>query len=230
MPALEALRPFADTDSVRLRLLRKLRHDEGFGLVELMIAMLILTVGLLALLSAFVSGSTTLRRASRTATASTLADTQMELFRGLTYGAISFDSSQVTGNTDNIYKCDAALGGTAPCPPPPSISTCSGSTCADGTVPGKTCSGNPLPAECQTSRQVTGPDHGVYRIDTYIAYCTPPRTSSSPPPCRPPDDGSGSATAGRRFKLVTIAVRDATNLNGRALARITSAFDESTGL
>jgi prepilin-type N-terminal cleavage/methylation domain-containing protein len=230
MPALEALRRSADTGPVRLCLLRKLRQDGGFGLVELMIAMLILTVGLLALLSAMVSGSTTLRRASRTATASTLADTQMELYRGLTYGAIALHSSQITDNTDNTYKCDAALGGSAPCPPSPSISTCTGSTCADGTVPVKTCSGNPLPAECQTSRQVTGPDHGIYRVDTYIVYCTPPRTSSSPPPCRPPNDGSGSATAGRRFKLVTIAVRDATRLSSRALARVSSAFDESTGL
>jgi prepilin-type N-terminal cleavage/methylation domain-containing protein len=230
MPPLEALQRFADTGPVWLRVLRRLRQDEGFGLVELMIAMLILTVGLLGLLSAFVSGSTTLRRASRTATASTIADTQMELYRGLTYGAIALHSSQITDNTDNTYKCDAALGGSAPCPPAPSISTCAGSTCADGTVPVQTCSGNPLPAQCQTSRQVTGPDHGIYRVDTYIFYCTPPRTSSSALPCKPSGNGSGSATTGRRFKLVTIVVRDVNHLSSRALARISSAFDESTGL
>ena len=89
-----------------LRVLRRLRQDDGFGLVELMIAMLILTVGLLALLSAFVSGSTTLRRASRTATASTLADTQMELYRALTYSRIAVDTSTIP--TTSPYTTDSA--------------------------------------------------------------------------------------------------------------------------
>jgi prepilin-type N-terminal cleavage/methylation domain-containing protein len=188
MPALEALRPCADTDSVRLRLLRKLRHDEGFGLVELMIAMLILTVGLLALLSAFVSGSTTLRRASRTATASTLADTQMELYRALTYVRIAVDSSSIPATSP--YTTDSAYSASQV------TATCSG-----------TVASNP---QCNASRTVTGPDHGIYRVDTYIV--------SSP------------VTSGRAVKLVTVVVRDTNRLNGRALARISSSFDQSTGL
>ena len=188
MPALEALRRVADTESVRLRLLRKLRHDEGFGLVELLIAMLILTVGLLALLSAFVSGATTLRRASRTATASTLADTQMELYRALTYTRIAVDSSTIPATSP--YTTDTAYSASQV------TATCSG-TVAD----------NP---QCNASRTVTGPDHGIYRVDTYIVFTTP--------------------TSGRAVKLVTIAVRETNNLNGRAVARISSTFDESTGL
>lgn len=190
--------------------------------------MLILNIGLIALLGAFVNGTTAVRQASRIATASTLADTQMELYRALAYGAIALDSTQITGNADDTYKCDAALGASSPCPPSPSIPTCSGATCADGTVPVQTCSGSPLPAQCQTSRQETGPDHGIYRVDTYIVYCTPPRTSGSPPPCRP-NGGGGSGTSGRQTKLVTVAVRDTTNLSGRALARLSSSFDQSTG-
>jgi prepilin-type N-terminal cleavage/methylation domain-containing protein len=188
MPPLEASWRFADTGHVWLRVLRRLRQDEGFGLVELMIAMLILTVGLLALLSAFVSGSTTLRRASRTATASTIADTQMELYRALTYGRIAVDSSTIP--TTSPYTTDSAYSASQV------TATCSG-TVAD----------NP---QCNASRTVTGPDHGIYRVDTYIVFTTP--------------------TSGRPVKLVTIAVRDVRNLNGRALARISSAFDQSTGL
>jgi Tfp pilus assembly protein PilV len=194
----------ADTVQVGRRLLRILRGDAGFGLVELLVAMVILNIGILALLGTFVSGWTTLRRASRIATASTLADTQMELYRALTYGAIALDAAQV-GAVDNTYKCDSALGLTCP----NTISICTTSTCADGTVPLQACSGSPLPAQCQASRTVTGPDHGSYRIDTYIVYSTPP--------------------SGRQVKLVTIAVRAATNLTGHALARETSAFDQSTG-
>ncbi len=188
MSALEALRRSADTGPVRLRLLRKLREDEGFGLVELLIALLILTVGILALLSAFVSGAATLQRASRTATASTIADTQMELYRALTYGAIALDSSTIP--TTSPYTTDSAYSGSQV------TATCSG-----------TVASNP---QCNASRAATGPDHGTYRIDTYIVNYTP--------------------TSGRAVKLVTIAVRGANNLTGPALARISSAFDESTGL
>jgi Tfp pilus assembly protein PilE len=188
MSALEALRRSADTGPVRLRLPRKLRENEGFGLVELLIALLILTVGILALLSAYVSGFTTLRRSSRAATASTLADTQMELYRGLTYGAIAVDSSTIP--TTSPYTTDSAYSASQV------TTTCSG-----------TVASNP---QCNASRSVTGPDHGTYRVDTYIVFTTP--------------------ASGRQVKLVTIAVRDTNNLSGRALARISSAFDESTGL
>jgi type II secretory pathway pseudopilin PulG len=205
MAALEAEKHLADTPYVVRRLVRFVRREDAFGLVELLVSMVMLNVGLLALLAAFVSGSTAVRRASRIATASTLADTQMELYRALTYNAIALDAGQITGNTDNTYKCDSALGSSCP----NTIATCSGSTCADGTVPVQTCTGSPLPAQCQTSRQVTGPDHGSYRVDTYIVYRTP--------------------TSGRAVKLVTIAVRDTTNLTAPALARQSSSFDQSTG-
>ena len=89
---------------------RRLRSEDGFGLVELLAAMAILTIGLLALLTAMVSGETTLRRASRTSTAATLGDAQMELYRALTYDAIALDVTQV-GSTDATYRGDGALGG-----------------------------------------------------------------------------------------------------------------------
>ena len=73
-----------------------------------------------------------------------------------------------------------------------------------------TCSGSvSTHPECNASRTVTGPDHGSYRVDTYIVYRTP--------------------TSGRQVKLVTIVVRDTKNLSGKALARVSSSFDLSTG-
>ena len=70
-------------DSLNVRTV--LRRDGGFGLIELLIAMTMLNIGLLAVVAAFSSGIVSLNRASRITTAAVLADGQMELYRALTY-------------------------------------------------------------------------------------------------------------------------------------------------
>lgn len=181
-------------------------EESGFGLIELVLAMFMMNVGILALVAAFNSGAIALRRASHVSTAAALADTQMELYRGLTYAQIAFDSNQIAG-LDNTYKCDAALG--ASCPN--TITTCATSTgCATGTVPTRTnCASGP-PNECLPYRTASGassPDHYAYRIDSYITYATP--------------------TNGRQLKQITVVVRDAADPT-RTYARQTSTFDPST--
>ncbi len=169
--------------------MRRLRSNEGMGLVELVIAMVILNIGLLALLAAFTGSTSSVRRASRTATASTLADSQLELYRALTYSQIGLDSAAVT-TTDAVYRADSALPG--------------GSTASLIT---RTCTGPP--DECNPSRTLSGPDGGNYRIDTYVVSRTP--------------------TGGRALKLVTVVVRDASDLSARPWVRHSSSFDETTG-
>jgi type II secretory pathway pseudopilin PulG len=126
--------------------LRRLRSNEGFGLVELIIAMVILNIGLLALLSAIVSGQTALRRASHTSTAAALADAQIELYRAITYSAIALDPSTIPSTSP--YTTDSAYSATQV------TATCSGPAAS-----------NP---QCNASRLLTGPDHVSYRVDTYI--------------------------------------------------------------
>ena len=70
------------------------REESGFGLLELLMAMVMLNVGILALVAAFNSGAVALRRASKQSNAATLADTQMELFRGLKYTSIVQDTTE----------------------------------------------------------------------------------------------------------------------------------------
>ena len=134
----------------------RLRAEQGFGLIELLMAMVMLNVGILAIVGAFNSGIFALNRASKVATASALADQQMELYRALTYSAIALDSSTLSG-ADNTYKCDTALG-----------ASCPNSTSAEVTT---TCTGSPN--ECLPSRSVTGADRKNYRVDTYITTSTP---------------------------------------------------------
>jgi Tfp pilus assembly protein PilV len=138
----------ADISLVR----KRLRSEGGFGLVELLIAMLMLNIGLLAVVAAFSSGIVSLNRASRITTASLLADQQMELYRALTWASIRLDTTAVAA-TDQKYKDDPLLGG---------------STASLVTA---TCSGPPN--ECNPSRVATGADKKSYRVDTYIQQITP---------------------------------------------------------
>ena len=172
----------------------RLRGEDGFGLIELLIAMVMLNVGILAIVAAFNSGMFALKRAGQISTASALADSQMEQYRAITYNAIGLDSTAL-GTVDNTYKCDSALG-----------ASCPNSTSGEVT---QTCTGSPLPNECNPSRSAVGADRKNYRVDTYITTTTP--------------------TNGRDVKVVTVVVRDANHLSARPLARVASTFDQSTG-
>jgi type II secretory pathway pseudopilin PulG len=134
--------------------LTRLRGEKGFGMLELLMAMTMLSIGILALVAAFNSGTVALQRAGRTATAAALADTQMERYRALTYAAIQLDQSAVNA-TDSTYRNDAALGGNI----------------ANDVTTATGCSG--VPPECNPSRTVTGADRRNYRLDTYITFATP---------------------------------------------------------
>jgi hypothetical protein len=160
-------------------------------------AMTILNIGILATVAAFNSGSVALRRSGMISTASVLADKQMELYRSLTYGSIALDSSSIPATTP--YTSDSAWSSSQ-------VTT----SCT-----------TPLPAECNASRTVTGPDHHTYRIDTYIVD-DHPATTYTPPA------GAPHATT-RTVRRVSVVVRDATNTS-KVLAREMSTFDCSTAL
>jgi Tfp pilus assembly protein PilV len=180
------------------RIQRRLRQQGGFGMVELVMAMVMLNVGILAIMGAFSSGSSALARASRIATGSALADKQMEVFRGIKYTNIV----QVTGEwnsaiTDSTYTADTVyqqnmLSPVAPKALVPTVSTC------PANVPTNS---------CDPSYTTTGADGRSYRVDTYLYYDTP-------------QDGF-------QIKTITVVVRPATDLS-RSYARISSTVDSST--
>ena len=127
------------------------RDESGFGLVELMIALTILNIGIFAILASFNSGIVTLQRAGRIATAATLADAQMELYRAIKYDAIRLDPATIPSTAPYT----GVFGG------------------AQVTTPACTVAGD-QPYECNASRVATGADNRPYRIDTYIVHETPP--------------------------------------------------------
>src|SRR5205823_9893436 len=94
MGPLEGSRSTADDRHVKSRF----RGEDGFGLIELLIAMVMLNIGILALVAAFNSGIVALARSSHVSTAAALADQQMELYRGVTYDCIYLSAAGTSAN------------------------------------------------------------------------------------------------------------------------------------
>jgi Tfp pilus assembly protein PilV len=191
----EALKRDADTPSVHLRA----RDESGFGMLELLMAMVMLNVGILAIVGAFSSGNLALARASRVSTASTLANKQMEVYRGLKYDNIVFITSEwnsatadSTYTSDTVYQTNMA-NPVAPKALVPTVTTC------PANVPS---------TACDPSYTATGADHKSYRIDTYLYFDTP--------------------SLGNQLKTISVVVRDGGNA-AKTYARVTSTFDPSTG-
>src|SRR5580765_260528 len=88
-----------------------LRREGGFGLLELLIAMTVMTVGIMAIVAGFSSGMIALGTASRTSTAGTVADKQMEAYRALPYTKIALKATLVSAAT-SPYTTDSAYAGT----------------------------------------------------------------------------------------------------------------------
>jgi Tfp pilus assembly protein PilV len=131
----------------------RLRQEGGFGLIELLLAMMILNIGLLAVVASFNSGILAVQRASRVTTASVLADQQMERYREITYASIRLDATAATNaDSDATYRTDSARS----YPTAQVTGTCVG-----------------VPNECNPSRTATGADKRQYRVDTFILDQTP---------------------------------------------------------
>ena len=127
----------------------RLRDEQGFALVEMLIAIVVINIGLLAILLSLTSGMTTLRRSAETSTASAIADRQLERYRAVAFTSVYLDTTALAA-TDSTYSSDAAY-------------SASQVNQACGT----------LTALCAPTQTVTGPDGRSYRVDTYIVSVTP---------------------------------------------------------
>jgi uncharacterized protein (TIGR02598 family) len=206
----------------------ELVHDEeGFGLIELVIAMSVTSVALMALVAAMASGTVAIKRAANITTAATIAETQMEAYRAMTSRDIGVDIAAGTVSAlDATYKADSACydSSTAKDCTQAGVSASKALIGPSGAAPNSCTAINgwyPNTLPCKPSRLVTGsttpasPDRRSYRIDTYISQI-PAATATS------------TSLGSRTTKQVTIVVRDGSVLT-KVLARETSIFDCSTG-
>jgi type II secretory pathway pseudopilin PulG len=207
-----------------------LRGEKGFGLLELLISLTILNVGLLALVSVFISGATSLRRASKTGTAGAIAEQQIELYRAMRYCQIvvTGTSAGAVTSPDSVYSSDSAYSATQ-ATTARSNSWCTAQTPAQN-PPYSACvtslgsSPSPALSSCSVSQTITGADGHHYRVDTYVVLITGgcPSAGTCPP----------GNYAGREGKQVTVVVRDATTTTTVArpnLTRQVATFDPLSG-
>lgn len=183
-----------------VRLDRRVAEEGGFGMVEMLIALTILTVAIASLITVFTASALSLRRASQKGTALVLADTQMERYRTKGFTNVRIDGTLIptTGTYVTANSTDSTI--------PPSTNQAVAGQNGDDTCPTAS-----EPPECLPVQTVTGPDKRTYRIDTYVNYVNNDATLSIRTPA-----------SGLTLKRVTVVVRDGTT--GSIIAREQSAF------
>ena len=210
-------------------MLLRAREEKAFGLIELVIAMVMLNIGILALVATFQSGALAISRSAYNSNASSVADKTMEVYRALENKAI-YLSAPASGGSDvsgypngipnststwyaNYHGDTGASGGVTYydyATPANSPLWVTQSTTGTSYVPIPTSSSTVLPAglspdPTKAVQMVVGPDGQSYPVFTYIIMVQP----------------NGSAGY---VKQVTVVVHDPRN-TANVLARQSSLFD-----
>jgi hypothetical protein len=177
-----------------------LKCEEGQGLIELLAAMMVLSIALMALMAGYDSAFLSLHKSAQKTIASTLANQQLELYNALSYSKIGLDATTLAGiqtpgvSYDATYVADeASLDNTA--------------NDADVTVTNCGSTANCLPIQ-----SVTGTDGRRYRLETFVRDIT--NTSVS--------------NISWTTREVTVIVRDPSTTGSPEILRLTTAFDRGS--
>lgn len=176
----------------------RLRNDDGFLLVELIAAMVIITVALLALLGAYDESWLSLRAGAKNSSAALIGNNQLELYASLPYANIGWYSSST------LTTAEAAW-------PDYSTDEATLNAVASGTdyIGGSCTSTSSLP-QCQPVQTVTGGDGHTYKLETFIRLIANPHAPS------------GTTW---NEKVVTVVVRDLSVSGDPKVVTIQTAFD-----
>jgi type II secretory pathway pseudopilin PulG len=171
-------------------------NEEGFGLVELLVAVAVLTIALLALMAGYDTAAVSLRSSSSRIAASALADAQMELFSSLPYTSMGLDTTTLaavenaaSASYDSRYVSDeAGLDNAA------NATDATVASCGSGT-------------NCLPIQTVTGSNGHRYRIETFVR------------------DVQNNVSIRWTVREVTVIVEDAQLASFPEVLRTTTAFD-----
>ena len=180
--------------------------ERGIGLVELLIALTVLSVAVAGLVAVFASSAVALQVSEQRGTALTLAESQMEVYRTAPFTGIRIDGTLIPASASDPYNTAHASDSTIP---PSTGQAVAGQPGDDA------CPDSELPTACDpVQASVSGPDGHTYRVDTYVDYVYDNAYMTIRPPA-----------AGLTLKRVTVVVRDTRTL--AILARASSAFQGS---
>jgi type II secretory pathway pseudopilin PulG len=144
----------------------RLRDEKGQGLIELVAAMAVLAIAIMALMAGYGSAWLSIGLASQKTVAASLADKQLELYGALPYTKIGLDAATLTGvqtsgsgSYDAQYVSDKAA-----------LSDPAGTS--DATINCTAVFGS-LASQCLPI-QTTNIDGTTYRIETFIRNISDP--------------------------------------------------------
>ncbi len=127
------------------------------GIIELVVAVVVITIALLAIAAGFETGVVSIRAAAKQTVAAKLADAQVERYAALAYTSIGLDATTLTntktsGNPsyDSTYVSDETA-----------LNAVTSGT--DATI-----SGCGTAAQCLPVQTVTGTDNKNYKLETFI--------------------------------------------------------------
>ncbi len=221
----------------------RLRDEGGFGLIELVLAVLVLNVALLAIVGVFNAATVAVAKSHATSTASAVADAQMEKYRGLQNCAIWLDQWLLPASGSQYALDAASYDGTAASSPQiaywnPLQAANAQSWATDGTDgSGAFAQANLRSCAYASSGKLTLPLTSAQNVDT-LGLVTPPPTAVKPVQTVAGPDGTPytvdtyvvlvQPANGEWTKQVTIVVRDPSN-SSVVLARETAEFDPAAG-
>jgi type II secretory pathway pseudopilin PulG len=236
---------------LRIRIPARFRDETGMGLIELLIAMVILNVGLFAVVGVFNGATVAMGRAATLSAATAVADRQMEIYRSYQNCAIWLDTTTFpTKGAGSLYEADTksymnvyANSGSpnyTPAPTPVTFLDKAAGGTAMSMLPWSTSSTTsvavvPWNGDIQTSCNPSG-------ASPLTATSTPTLSSTQAIQTINGPDGvlypvytyiillqpSSGATVGSYVKQVTVVVRDPRN-TAKILARETSLFNPLLG-
>jgi Tfp pilus assembly protein PilV len=210
---------------VRARL--RLSGEEGFGLIELLIAMVVLNIGILALVATFQAGALAISTSAATSNGTAVADKVMEVYRSMPNAAI-YLKNPASGGSDtggwpngipnstsswySAYQVDTAAynGGAYFDYANPTTGNWITTSTIVGKFPPILATNAALVPTGATSiagnavQGVTGPDGQTYPVLTYVTAL--------------------ATSSGRYVKQVVVVVHDPRSTT-RTLARESSLFD-----
>lgn len=173
----------------------RLRSEDGFMLVELLTAAVVLSIAILAMMAVYDSAFISLHKAAQKTAAATLAQNQLELYSALSYDSIGLDAASLTAATsDSTYSTDEAN-----LTPPGGSNVALTDSCSE--------------TQCLPIQTLMGSDHRSYTIETFIRDVDGLGYTDT------------TTGVSRPERVVTVIVRDPSSSGSPIVAQQSSAYD-----
>lgn len=182
--------------------------QDGFLLVELVVATIVLSIALLGLMAGYDSAFVSIRKANQKSAAAALANVQLELYASLPFAQIGLDEAQTDAIGDSTSPSYDSLYATNPILASDG-SYVNGVVEPDGTFNDVKWSCGST-SNCLPVQTLTGSDGRTYRVETFIR-----------------DVVEGTSDISFKVRNVWVIVRDPSQSGDPELLQLHTAFSDS---